>query len=96
MQRGALSRQNSFEERTPSRSISDLDDEDEEEVQARAATSRNDSPSAALPMDERDLERGMQQQRQDAPASESWREWAFGLLSQVPPPRRREEVDRDR
>jgi hypothetical protein len=95
MQRGTPSRQNSYEERSPSRALADLDDENEEELQAQAATSRNDSPSAALPMDERDLERGLHQ-RQQIRESESWRHWAMGLLSHLPAPRRREEVDRDR
>lgn len=90
MQRGTLSRQNSYEERSPSlRALSDLNDEDEDEVQTQAAINRNDSPSAALPMDQRDLERGMQQ----AGESQSWRDWAQGWLST---PRQREEADRNR
>ena len=97
MQRGNLSRQNSFEERSSVHSAAELNAEDEDEMQARAATTRNDSPSAALPMDEGDLERGMQSQRREVPTSESWRDWAIGLLSQTPQPRRRDdEVDRDR
>ena len=58
MQRGTLSRQNSFEESASSESRSDMDDADEEDVQARAALTRNDSPSAALPLDQRDVEIG--------------------------------------
>jgi len=97
MQRGNLSRQNSFEERSSVHSAAELNAEDEDEMQARAATTRNDSPSAALPMDEGDLERGMQSQRREVPTSESWRDWAIGLLSQTPQPRRRDdEVGRDR
>lgn len=96
LQRGNLSRQNSFDDRTSSPSISPLDAEDEEEVQTRAAVTRNDSPSAALPMDERDLERNTQS-REAATPSESWRDWAAGFLSAAAPqPRRREEADRDR
>ena len=96
MQRGSLSRQNS-DDRASANSISDLDAEDEEELQARTAMNRNDSPSAALPIGDGDLERGIQTERRDAPASESWRDWAIGLLAQTPQPRRRdEEVDRDR
>jgi hypothetical protein len=94
MQRGNLSRQNSFEDRTSNSSISGIGAEEEEEVQARAAISRNDSPSAALPMEQGDLERGLQ--RREAAAPESWREWAMGLLSPTSQPPRREEVDRDR
>jgi hypothetical protein len=93
MQRGTLSRQNSDGDRSSLRALSELDDEDEEEVQAQVATSRNDSPSAALPMDQRDLERGLQQQPREA---QSWRDWAQGLVASLPAPRRREEVDRDR
>jgi hypothetical protein len=99
MQRDSLSRQNSYEERTSSRALSDLEDEDEEEVQAQAATTRNESPSAALPMDEGDLERGLHRRRTEPPSqpqAESLRDWAVGLLAQIPAPRRREEVDRDR
>ncbi|KIW04093.1 uncharacterized protein PV09_04910 [Verruconis gallopava] len=94
LQRGVLSRQSSYEERTPSRELSDIDDEDDDEVQAQVATSRNDSPSAALPMDTRDLERGEQQRQQrDAP----WRDWMNDLMSRLTSQRRRTDgVDRDR
>ena len=97
MQRGNLSRQNSFEDRSESLANSDLDDVDEEEVQAQAATARNDSPSAALPMDEQDLEVGTRQQR-DAPPLEAWRDWATSFLPQASSSRsrRRDEADRDR
>jgi hypothetical protein len=94
MQRGNLSRQNSFDDRTSPSSNTDLDAEDEEEIQARAALMRNDSPSAALPMDQGDLERGVQ--RREGSTSDSWREWAVGLLSPAPQSRRGEEADRDR
>lgn len=100
MQRGNLSRQNSFEDRPESLAHSDLDDVDEEEVQTQAATARNDSPSAALPMDDRDLEIGSRQQRlrRDAPPFEVWREWATSFLPQASSSqtRRRDEADRDR
>lgn len=91
MQRTPLSRQSSYEENISPHSLSD-DDEDEEEVQVQAATNRNDSPTASLPMDERDLESGDQR----ADESESWRDWALGFLPNLPMNRRREEADRDR
>lgn len=99
MQRGTLSRQNSSDDRASLGPISTLDDQDEEEVQARAANTRNDSPSAALPMNEHDLERGLQRHRTEPNASEasSWREWAINLLAPAPQPSRgREEADRNR
>ena len=103
MQRGTLSRQNSSEGRTAStRTMSSMDDADEDELQEQAALLRNDSPSAALPIDEQDLERGSAHQQQDE--QNSWREWFFGLLPGLQPggsasaSRRRgdDDVDRDR
>jgi len=82
MQRSTLSRQNSYEGRVSSQRSSD-DEEDEDEVQAQVANNRNDSPTAALPMDEHDLERGEQRGGE----SENWREWALGLFGNLQPHR---------
>jgi hypothetical protein len=75
-----------------------MDDADEDELQEQAALLRNDSPTAALPMDEHDLERGSAQQQHDE--QHSWREWFIGLLPGLQPVtsigQRRDDVDRDR
>jgi hypothetical protein len=97
MQRGNLSRQNSYE-----RHQQDSSSEDEDDIQVQAAETRNDSPTAALPItpatEERDLERGPERGRSRSPASNSWRDWAtstffrFGGRTSS----RRHEADRDR
>jgi hypothetical protein len=98
MQRGSLSRQNSYDRHHDSSSS----DEDEEDIQAQAAESRNDSPSAAFPItpsrEDLDLERGNDRGRSRSPVRETWRDWAastffgFGANGEG----RRHEVDRDR
>ncbi|KAF2426483.1 hypothetical protein EJ08DRAFT_721686 [Tothia fuscella] len=74
MQRGSLSRQNSFDENHQS-------SEDEEDIQVQAAENRNDSPTAAMPVpsvaEDLDLERGAQRSRSPSPRppTQSWRSW---------------------
>jgi hypothetical protein len=101
MQRGSLSRQNSYDRRHHDSSS----DDDEEDIQAQAAQTRNDSPTAALPItpttEDTDLERGLEPSRSRSPNRESWRSWAASLFSGFGTngngsSGRRHEVDRDR
>ncbi|TID16343.1 hypothetical protein E6O75_ATG11461 [Venturia nashicola] len=88
MQRGSLSRQNSYDRHQRDASSSD---EDEDEVQAQAANNRNDSPTSAMPMpfsNNPDLELGIEEERRSRSSSprplplvpERWRDWLMGFL----------------
>jgi hypothetical protein len=100
MQRESLSRQTSYDRHQ--RDASSLDDEDE--VQAQAAITRNDSPTSAMPMpfsNDLDLELGAEDERRSRSSSprpssivpERWRDWFMGIFVG----RRAEpEVDRNR
>jgi hypothetical protein len=100
MQRGSLSRQNSYDRHQRDASPSD----DEDEVQAQAAINRNDSPSSAMPMpfsNDLDLELGLEEEGNSRSSSprpssivpERWRDWLIAIFGG----RRAEpEVDRDR
>lgn len=105
MQRGSLSRQNSYDRHQRDASSSDEDeDEDEDEVQAQAANNRNDSPTSAMPMpfsNNLDLELGIEEEQRSRSSSprppslvpERWQDWFMGFFGG----RRAEpEVDRNR
>lgn len=101
MQRGSLSRQNSYD--LHQRDASSSEDH-EDEVQAQAAINRNDSPTSAMPMpfsNNPDLELGIEEERRSRSSSprppsivpERWRDWFIGIFGG----RRAEpEVDRNR
>ena len=100
MQRGSLSRQNSYDRNQRDPSPSD----DEDDVQAQAAITRNDSPTSAMPMpfsNDPDLELGVDDERTSRSSSprrsaivlERWRDWLRGVFGGR---RAQPEADRDR